>query len=192
MHSLKLFKFSDDFCPWVGTLYPGSSATVCNNGFASQSFDITRGVRQGCPSSPYIFILCVELLAMKVNANANIRGISVLNQELKILQYADDTILILDGSNNSLRETVLPLNVLESASGLKINFDKSNIFPLGPLIAHTPAFLDYYSFNFMPNLSRLKSILKLWSIRDLNPISKIVLVENFWHFSVGVPTSVFA
>ena len=61
-----------------------------------------RGVRQGCPLSPYIFILCVEVLATAIRRDNEIKGISVGNVECKISQFADDTTMILDGSQVSL------------------------------------------------------------------------------------------
>ena len=52
---------------------------------------IQRGVRQGCPLSPYLFILSAEVLATAIRKNTNIKGISVNGVEIKLSQYADDT-----------------------------------------------------------------------------------------------------
>lgn len=73
-----------------------------------------------------------------------IKGISFFGKETKILQYADDTALFIDGACGSLSSIVHILQSLERSSGLKINFDKTNIFPLGPLALNKPHFLDEF------------------------------------------------
>ena len=76
---------------------------------------VHRGVRQGCPLSPYLFILSAEILAKAIRKNGNIRGLFVKDTDIKISQYADDTTLILDGSVKSL---LVALETLErQASG---------------------------------------------------------------------------
>ena len=57
---------------------------------------------QGCPLSPYLFILTGEVLAKAGRKNENISGINVNDKEIEISQYADDTTLILDGSTSFL------------------------------------------------------------------------------------------
>ena len=64
-------------------------------------FSIKRGVRQGCPLSPYLFIICMELLTNQIRINKNIKGITIAGCELKDTCYADDASFILDGSRQS-------------------------------------------------------------------------------------------
>ena len=67
-----------------------------NNGFASDLFEIKRGVRQGDPLSPYIFIIALEVVNIAIRENKEIEGIKVGKQEIKLNVFADDlTVLLL-------------------------------------------------------------------------------------------------
>lgn len=75
----------------------------------SKRFNIYRGVRQGCPISPFLFLLATELLCLKINQNEKLKGISIFNREFKIAQLADDTTLFLEDKKqllNALNLTV--------------------------------------------------------------------------------------
>lgn len=61
------------------------SCTI-NNGTASNYFVLERGVRQGDPLSPYLVIAVVETLAIAIRQNKDIKGISIENEEIKLLQ----------------------------------------------------------------------------------------------------------
>ena len=68
----------------------------------SDCFKIERGVRQGCPLSPYLFVLSVDVLANAIRRDPSIKGISISQNEIKLSQYADYTTLILDSSKDTL------------------------------------------------------------------------------------------
>ena len=61
-------------------------------------FSLSRGVRQGCPLSPYLCILFAKVLGNAVRNDTGIQVIKDLDTECKISQYADDTTFSLDGS----------------------------------------------------------------------------------------------
>ena len=68
---------------------------LLNRGYMTNYFRVSRGVRQGCPLSPLLFILCVEILAQKIRQNPKITGIELpYSCEAKLSQFADDTTLI--------------------------------------------------------------------------------------------------
>ena len=68
------------------------------NGFLSESW----GCRQGDGLSPYLFILCVAVLDMMIDSDEDLKGIQVAGKEFRLSQYADDTVLFLYGSANSM------------------------------------------------------------------------------------------
>ena len=100
---------------------------VIQNGIFSKFFDIGRGCRQGDPTSPYIFNICVEIMAILFRHNANMKGITIGNAEYCILQYADDTVLFLDGSEKSLKSSLDLLFQFAKYSGLTPNFEKTSV-----------------------------------------------------------------
>lgn len=119
------------FKKWISLFYTDITASVQLNGYLSDFFTIGRGCRQGDPICPYIFILCAEILAIKIRNTKDIKGITIGGVEYKIFQFADDTSLLLDGSENSLNCTLNILQEFAFYSGLKVNFEKTNIVWIG-------------------------------------------------------------
>ena len=104
-----------------------------NGGFLTNYFNISRGVRQGCPFSPSLFILAVELLALKILQDPNSKGIALPNQqEVKISQFADDTTIITNNSE-SLKPYLQTVEVFGILSGLKLNRKKTKAMWLGSM-----------------------------------------------------------
>ena len=94
-HCLDAFNFVPEFKCWIKTFYKNIQSCVINNGLSSEYFYLTRCVRQGDPLSPYLFLLAVEILAIAVRDNVEIKGIAIEQQETKLLQCADDTTAVL-------------------------------------------------------------------------------------------------
>ena len=114
---LKFLNFGPSICRWIETLYYNITSSVIQCGHMSEFFNIGRRCRQGDPFSPYIFILCAEFLAVKIRHNTNIKGFHINGTEFKISQYADDTTLFLDGSTESLNQTLWELECFANISG---------------------------------------------------------------------------
>ena len=102
--AFKYFDFGPSLIGWIKMFYNDIQSCIFNNGWSSGYFNLERGVRQGCILSPYIFILCSEILANSIRKDNLIKGIKVKDAECKVSQYADDTTLFLDGSKRSLQE----------------------------------------------------------------------------------------
>ena len=100
--SLEKFHFPSLMKQWVRILYTDIISCVTNNGWSSEYFHLERGVSPGCPLSPYMFILCAEILAQQVRNYTKIEGIKIGGKEFKIKQYADDTQILNKYSINSL------------------------------------------------------------------------------------------
>ena len=88
-------------------------------------------MRQGCPLSPYLFILAVETLANRIQTDNNVRGICINNTEIKITQLADDTTCFVK-DKDSIQSLITIFKDFEICSGLKINLDKTKAKVIGP------------------------------------------------------------
>ena len=87
---LRTFNFGPSFIQWIRTFYSNVSSCVINNGFATSYFNVDRGVRQGDPLSPLLFILSLEVLACSIRQNDKIQGIKIEDEVVKISLFADD------------------------------------------------------------------------------------------------------
>ncbi|GJY20142.1 putative RNA-directed DNA polymerase, eukaryota, reverse transcriptase zinc-binding domain protein [Tanacetum coccineum] len=113
-----------------------SRASVLVNGSPTSEFSIKRGLRQGDPLSPFLFILVMEGLhnALSIAVSSGlIRGVKFGSPEVTIshLFYVDDVIITTEWNANDLDNIIRVLQVFYLASGLKINIQKSNIYGIG-------------------------------------------------------------
>ena len=98
MELLERYGFGDNFCRWVSTLYSGAYMRILINDHLSKEIPLRRGVRQGHPLSPLLYILCVEVLANLIRKSDNVKGFLLPGAQgkyTKVGQYADDTTTIL-------------------------------------------------------------------------------------------------
>ena len=131
MHkSLKAFGFGKEFRKWIKIIYSDVSSCVLNNGFSSNFFKLSKGVRQGCPLSALLFILIVEILAIEIRMNDNVKGIKIRNKDTKITLLADDTTLFLKDTL-SLQTVLNLMFMFRQSSGLKINCTKTFVMQVG-------------------------------------------------------------
>ena len=131
--TLKYFNFGISLVTWIELFYTDISSCVQNNGWSSDFSTLSRGVRQGCPLSPYLFILCAEVLGNAIRRDEEIRGIKISGTECKLSQYADDTTMILDGSELSFSRTLYLLDIFADISGVKVNYEKTEALWIGSL-----------------------------------------------------------
>ena len=103
---------------------------MINSVISCASFKIERGVSQGDPLSPYLFILGIELLASAIRENEQINGISILDKIVKIVLYADD---IAVSDKKSAKIALKIICNFKIISGLELNTEKTHGMWLGSL-----------------------------------------------------------
>ena len=103
IRTLHKFNFGPSFIQWMRVLYKNASSCVMNNGFTTGPFLRGRGVRQGDPLSPFLFILALETLAIKIREDFSVQGLKIGEEMIKLSLFADDmTCLIKDNTSYTI------------------------------------------------------------------------------------------
>ena len=173
---LRHFGFGEDMLRWVSTFYTDIKSSIIVNGQASSSFKIERGCRQGDPISPYLFILCAEILACRIREDKNIRPIKIDETEFKISQFADDTSFLLDNDKKSFEKLFEQLDFFASISGLKLNVEKTNNVWLGNKIGSETEWLPHLNMTWNPPKFK---ILGLWFTYNLEGMVKMNTFDKY-------------
>ena len=108
-----------------------TSFSVLINGSPSNFFRPTRGLRQGCPLSPFIFLLVAEALSRiihKAKSEGAIKGIKVSDtEEVTHSLFVDDVLLFGEGNIRNLEAFIALIDKYRKATGMVLNMDKSNL-----------------------------------------------------------------
>ena len=214
---LRTMNFGDGFCQWVSLLYSRISSSVLVNGELSLPFQVSRGVRQGCPLSPLLYIIIAETIACAIRADLSIDGYPMpRTRRAKICQYADDTTIIVL-SDPSMKAVFALFHRYELASGARLNVEKSHGLLVGSWKDRTdlPIQLDWSSTHitvmgcrlsndgeesYDKGIRSLDSLLATWSIRSLSYHGRALIANTlglslFWYlasFTYLPPTTIKA
>ena len=195
--TLSTMGFGPSFISWVNLFYNRVQSAVNVNGYLSPFFTLSRGVRQGCPLSPLLYVLVSEVLAVNIRCNPRISGLSLPGSPplLPISQYTDDTSLILS-SDESIKATFETYDLYEKASGCKLNRSKSKGLWHGSWRGRTdpPVDLDWSSVklkvlgvfigigdlvedNWRPRIAAVDKVLSSWCSRSLSYRGKSLVIN---------------
>jgi len=89
----------------IKAIYDKLVANITLNGEKLKDFPLNSGTRQGCPFSPLLFNIVLEVLATAIRQTKEIKGIQIGREEVKSLLYADDMILYIENRNNCHTKT---------------------------------------------------------------------------------------
>ena len=202
MKVLRFFNFNSSIIQWIKTFTNNIFSNINMGGNLSQPITISRGCRQGDPVSSYLFLICAEILSLKLRNSKNITGIKINQTEYILSQFADDTTIFLDGSENSLKSTLAEIKWFGKLSGLKINLTKSHVIWIGAKAFSEDKYLicerlswnktkfellgiefdvdleNMTKLNYSSKFKEIEQTIKQWRQRFITPIGKITLIKS--------------
>ena len=204
VESLRYFGIGPDFIKWTETIYNNPRATVINNGYFSDYFNLERSVKQGGPCSAYYFLVVAEILAIELRKDPNLEGILVDQINKILFQYADDMDLYLYGSAENIQLAFKIINDFCKQTGFKINYDKTTMYRIGSLkkskaklyVSHDVNWVENNRYinvlgvnvsnceaelsqiNYEELIPKAQAILNKWQNRGLSLIGKILILNT--------------
>ncbi|GJT56130.1 RNA-directed DNA polymerase, eukaryota [Tanacetum coccineum] len=201
---LKKFGFGDKWCNWIQSCLRSSRGSIIINGSPTEEFYFQKGLKQGDPLSPFLFILVMESLHLsfqRVVDAGMFKGVQ-LNPSLNLshMFYADDAVFVGQWCDDNINILTHVLDCFYWASGLRINMSKSKIMgilvaddkvksaatKLGCLMLNTP--FSYLGTKVGGSMSRthaweevidkVRSRLSRWKMKTLSIGGRLTLLKS--------------
>ena len=104
------------------------TANIILNGEKLKPFPLRSGTRQGCPLSPLLLNIALEVLVAAIKEEKEIKGIQIGKEEEKLSLFSDDMILYIENPKEATRKLLELINEFGKVAGYKINAQKSLAF----------------------------------------------------------------
>ena len=111
----------------VKAIYDKPTANIILNGEKLKAFPLRSGTRQGCPLSPLLLNIDLEVLATAIREEKEIKGIHI-GKDINLSLFADDMLLYIENPKDSIRKLLELISELSEVAGYKINIQKSLAF----------------------------------------------------------------
>ncbi|KAJ1273852.1 hypothetical protein BS78_05G016600 [Paspalum vaginatum] len=192
--------FNSIWRDWILHILRSSKIAVLLNGCPGPWFGCKQGLRQGDPLSPYLFLLVADVLQSLIKNTSGIRHPVVDDAPCPILQYADDTLILLRADLEDVSRLRAALDSSSSATGLKINYSKSTMVPMhvdehlvASLTSTLGCKLEGFPQRYLglplsstklklsafdPHIAKTDKYLAGWQACLLNPMGRTVLVNS--------------
>ena len=112
----------------IKAIYDKPTANIILNGEKLKAFPLRSGTRQGCPLSPLLFNIVLEVLAMAIREEKEIKRIQIGKEEVKLSLFSDDMILYIENPKDATKKLLELINEFGKVPGYKINAQKSLAF----------------------------------------------------------------
>ena len=109
----------------IKAIHDKPTANFILNGEKLKAFLLQSRTRQGCPLSPRLITIVLEVLATAIRAEKEIKRMQIGKEEVKLSLFADDMILYIENPKDSLRKLLELINEYSKVAGYKINTQKS-------------------------------------------------------------------
>eukprot|EP00253_Pinus_taeda_P034952 PITA_34952 len=152
--------FNYSFISWIMGCITNVSFVVLINGAASPFFKSQRGLRQGCPLSPLLFLLVAKGLSRLIHQarrTDKIKGIEVaINLYITHLLFVDDILIFSNGSCDELKEFKIIIDLFMKATGMQTNYGKSQVCVAGYNRRECNSMSILFPFHLQPLASPFK------------------------------------
>ena len=198
--------FKVDFINWIMGCITSVNYAVLINGATSPFFKGQRGLRQGCPLSPLLFLLVAEGLSqliLKAKREGILKGLEVaVNLYISHLLFVDDILLFSNGSQSEIKEIKKILEIFMKATGMQVNYRKSqlilegfnrqeksqitSVLPFDVYKLEDP--FKYLGFWLKPDkyrkqdwnwlLAKIEAKISHWSFKWLSRVGRLTLIKS--------------
>eukprot|EP00253_Pinus_taeda_P005642 PITA_05642 len=216
---LQAFGFCNRWVKWVLSMISTPNFSILLNGAPSTTFNASRGIRQGDPLSPFLFIIAAEGLGRyfkKELRERKIQGLRLWSNHTTVShqQFIDDIMIYCKVSLNEVRRIKKILEVFMKGSGMEVNKEKSRTFffnTVEPIRNHLTRTLDFRKGelptkylgtmldssslkigNWKSIVEKIMKRLDNWSFRTLNLAARVVLLKSTIQAIPIYPLSVMA
>lgn len=205
--TLKALGFPIKFITWIEKCITLASFSVQVNGELAGYFNSKRGLRQGCSLSPYLFVICMQVLSRMLDQAAISRqfGFHPYFQGLKLthLCVADNVLVFSDGKKRSVEGMLEVFKRFAEFSGLNISMEKSTLYLAGVKDTKRDAILEHFSFaagtlpvrylglplmtkqmtvaDYTPLIEKVRSQISSWNNRFLSFAGRVQLIGSVIH-----------
>lgn len=214
--TLRGLNLPDRFIGWIEECISTPSFSISVNGISDGFFKSSRGLRQGDPLSPYLFVLAMEVFSKLLRSRYESGYISyhpnTSELEISHLMFADDVMVFFDGSSSSLHGIYETLDDFAGWSGLKMNREKTSLFHAGLPLSDSRA-ISHYGFpegslpvrylglplmcrklrisEYSPLLEKVKSRFRAWAVKSLSFAGRAQLIASVIYGTVNFWISTF-
>nr|GEW09823.1 RNA-directed DNA polymerase, eukaryota, reverse transcriptase zinc-binding domain protein [Tanacetum cinerariifolium] len=201
---IRKFGFEEKWCMWIQSCLRSSRGSVIVNGSPTNEFYFYKGLKQGDPLSPVLFILVMKSLHISFQRVVDIglfKGIELApSLNLSYMFYADDAIFMGQWSESSIDTIVKVLDCFNRASGLRINMTKSKLLGismeddkvkqaaakigcntlkttfsyLGSKVGRCMSRIQYWN----KTIKRMACRLSMWNLKTLSIGGKLTLLKS--------------
>ena len=105
----------------IKTMYDKPTANILLNGEKLKPFPLRSGTRQGCPLSPLLFNIVLEVLATAIRGEKETKGNQIRKEEVKLSPFADDMIIYIENPKDATRKLLELINEFSKVAGYKVN-----------------------------------------------------------------------
>ncbi|XP_048605373.1 uncharacterized protein LOC106386312 [Brassica napus] len=216
LNTLEALEFPTHFRKLVSQCITTTRFSVSVNGELCGYFKGTKGLRQGDPLSPYLFVIALEVFSQMLNVKFRAEDIGyhpwTADLEVTHLAFADDLMIFFDGEKNSFANIVDTMELFATWSGLRMNKEKTELFvgglnqvettdltSLGFTLGSMP--FRYLGLPLMhrklriseyrPLLVKISGHFTAWSSKKLSYAGRAELIKSVIYGNINLWTSAF-